>query len=199
MRRAEFNVADENELTKLLDETSYGTLCLNDEPFAYMTPVNFIYHENSIYFHGAMSGRKYELSLKNKRASFSAVAEHSFIPSHFTSELACPASQFFASAFLQGELSLETDSLKKAQILDILMKKYQTEGKYLNIEKNLDKYLSMLGKTALFELQISSWSLKIKAGQNMKKEQFESVIEKLSLGGKSVDLATVEMMRKMRK
>jgi nitroimidazol reductase NimA-like FMN-containing flavoprotein (pyridoxamine 5'-phosphate oxidase superfamily) len=199
MRRAEFSITDKNELTKLLGEANYATLCLNDEPFAYMTPVNFIYHEDSIYFHGAMSGRKYELSLKNKRASFSAVCERSFIPSYFTSELACPASQFFASAFLEGELSFVTNNLKKAQILDIFMKKYQIEGKYLDIEKNLDKYLSMLNKTAIFELQISSWSLKIKAGQNMKKEQFESVIEKLSLGGKPIDLSTVELMRKTRK
>jgi len=168
MRRVEFNVTDKNELTKLLGEMSYGTLCFNDEPFPYMTPVNFIYYENSICFHGAMSGRKYELSLKNKRGSFSVVEERAFLPSYFTSELACSATQFFASAFLEGELSLVEDSLKKAQLLDILMKKYQPEGKYLDIEQNLEKYLSMLSKTAVFELQISSWSLKIKAGQNGK-------------------------------
>jgi nitroimidazol reductase NimA-like FMN-containing flavoprotein (pyridoxamine 5'-phosphate oxidase superfamily) len=57
MRRAEFNVTDKNELTKLLGEVSYGTLCLNDEPFPYMTPVNFTYHENAIYFHGAIIKR----------------------------------------------------------------------------------------------------------------------------------------------
>ncbi|MDR1285822.1 MAG: pyridoxamine 5'-phosphate oxidase family protein [Campylobacteraceae bacterium] len=198
MRRAEFEIKDENEFEKLLKMANYGTLCLNDEPFCYAVPVNFIYYKKAIYFHGAMFGRKYELFLKNQNGSFSVVKEYSFIPSYFNSDLACPASQYFMSVFMEGKLLLVKENVKKAEVLDALMNKYQSEGEYLNISRNLEKYLGMLNKTAVYELQIASWSLKAKMGQNMKQEQFESMIDKLQKRGFSEDVSTVKMMKDLR-
>ncbi|MDR1460197.1 MAG: pyridoxamine 5'-phosphate oxidase family protein [Campylobacteraceae bacterium] len=195
MRRAEFEIKDENEFKKLLKAANYGTLCLNDKPFAYAVPVNFIYHKKAIYFHGAAFGRKHELSLKNQNGSFSAVREYSFIPSHFSGDLACSASQYFMSVFVEGELLFVKEDVKKAEILDALMSKYQDEGEYLSISQNLEKYLGMLNKTAVYELKIISWSLKAKMGQNMKREQFENMIDKLQKRGLNEDILTIETMK----
>ncbi|MDR0407865.1 MAG: pyridoxamine 5'-phosphate oxidase family protein [Campylobacteraceae bacterium] len=198
MRRAEFEIKDKSIFEKLLESANYGTLCLNNEPFAYAAPVNFIYHKNTICFHGAVFGRKYELSLKNQKASFSIVKEYSLIPSYFSGDLACFASQYFISAFIEGGLSFEKEDIKKAEILDALMNKYQNEGKYLNILQNLEKYLGMLQKTAVYKLEIASWSLKAKMGQNMKQEQFENMIENLQKRGLSEDILTLKIAKSLR-
>ncbi|MDR0580118.1 MAG: pyridoxamine 5'-phosphate oxidase family protein [Campylobacteraceae bacterium] len=197
MRRAEFEMRDGDEFEKLLNTASYGTLCLNDKPFAYAVPVNFAYNNMSVYFHGAILGRKYELSLKNQKGSFSVVKEYSFIPSYFGGDFACSASWFFISAFIEGELLHVREDFKKAEILDKLMSKYQKEGNYLSILPNLEKYTDMLNKTAVYELNIISWSLKAKMGQNMKKEQFEKMIAKLQERGSKNDILTIETMKKI--
>ncbi|MDR2342694.1 MAG: pyridoxamine 5'-phosphate oxidase family protein [Campylobacteraceae bacterium] len=197
MRRAEFEIKDKDEFEKLLNAASYGILCLNDKPFAYAVPVNFTYNSMSIYFHGAVLGRKYELSLKNHKGSFSIVKEHSFIPSYFSGDFACHATWFFISAFIEGELLHVSENFKKAEILDKLMSKYQNEGSYVNILSNLEKYINILNKTAVYELNIISWSLKAKMGQNMKKEQFEKIIAKLQERGSKNDILMIETMKKI--
>jgi nitroimidazol reductase NimA-like FMN-containing flavoprotein (pyridoxamine 5'-phosphate oxidase superfamily) len=197
MRRAEFEIKNENEFEKLLKNANYGTLCLNDKPFAYAVPVNFVYYKKSICFHGAVFGRKYELSLKNQKGSFSIVKEYSFIPSHFDDDLACSASCYFMSTFIEGELSIVQEVSAKAEILDSLMNRYQKEGRYLNISQNLEKYIGRLDKTAVYELKAVSWSLKAKMGQNMKQKQFENIISKLQERGLPEDILTIETMKKI--
>ncbi|MDR1554786.1 MAG: pyridoxamine 5'-phosphate oxidase family protein [Campylobacteraceae bacterium] len=197
MRRAEFEVKDESEFEKLLKRANYGTLCLNDKPFAYAVPVNFIYQKNAINFHGAILGRKYDLSLKNKKGSFGVVEEYSFIPSYFSGDFACYASQYFMSAFIEGDLLHVEENVKKARILEALMDKYQSEGEYLSISQNLEKYIGRLDKTAVYELNIASWSLKVKMGQNMKQAQLEDMMNKLQERGLQEDISTVETIKKI--
>ncbi|MDR2081947.1 MAG: pyridoxamine 5'-phosphate oxidase family protein [Campylobacteraceae bacterium] len=192
MRRAEFDIKDETELVKFLHEASFGTLCINDKPYPYAVGVNFIFHDKCIYFHGAMNGRKYSLACKNPHASFSAVKEYAFIPSYFFSGFACGASQYFISVFLEGELRIMEDKTQKAAALELLMKKYQNEGKY----EHLHAYDKMLDKTAVFQFQIASSSLKIKAGQNLSKDSAVLLIEKLKKRDAPKDKETIELIKK---
>jgi nitroimidazol reductase NimA-like FMN-containing flavoprotein (pyridoxamine 5'-phosphate oxidase superfamily) len=115
MRRDEFNIKDEAELEKVLNEANFGTLCLNDQPYPYAVSVNFVFSGGYIYFHGAADGRKYSLALKNPLASFTAVKEYAFIPSNFFGDTACSATQYFASAFLEGGLFIEEDKNAKSR------------------------------------------------------------------------------------
>ncbi|MDR1615057.1 MAG: pyridoxamine 5'-phosphate oxidase family protein [Campylobacteraceae bacterium] len=195
MRRDEFDIKDTAELEKLLNEVSFGTICFNDQPFPYMTGINFVFKNGCIYFHGATQGRKYSLALKNPFVSFSAVKEYAFIPSNFFKNSACSATQYFASAFFEGELSIEKDKIQKAAILELLMKKYQKSGKYESLNHHV--YDKMLDKTAVFRLKINSHTLKIKVGQNLSKEQILLLIEKLKNRGEPKDLETVELIKRV--
>jgi nitroimidazol reductase NimA-like FMN-containing flavoprotein (pyridoxamine 5'-phosphate oxidase superfamily) len=196
MRRDEFDIKDKKELAQLLDEAGFGTLGLNDEPSVYMTGVNFVFKDDSVYFHGAADGRKYSLALARRLASFSVVKEYSFIPSHFFGHLACPATQYFSSAFLEGEISFIEDRVKKTAAFEALMNKYQNDGGYEPFNSHM--YDKMLAKTAVFRLKITSFSLKIKAGQNLSKEQSNALIERLKTRGTQKDLETVELIRRVR-
>ncbi|MDR0666661.1 MAG: pyridoxamine 5'-phosphate oxidase family protein [Campylobacteraceae bacterium] len=194
MRRGEFDISDRAELKKLLNEAAFGTLCLNDKPFAYMVSVNFAFRSGYIYFHGALEGRKYSLALKNHLASFSVVKEYAFVPSYFFGAMACGGTQYFASAFLEGELFIIKNKKQKAAALKLIMKKYQNEGGY----EPLDAYMydKMLDKTAVFKLKIASSSLKIKAGQNLNKEQAILLMEKLKKRDGAKDLETIKLIKK---
>ncbi len=106
MRRAEFDVKDENSVNEVLETCEYGTLSLISEGKPYVVALNFVFFENSIFFHGAKEGRKIEAIKSNPNASFLVVKPYSFIPSFFSDTMsASPATQFFASVLVEGTIS----------------------------------------------------------------------------------------------
>jgi nitroimidazol reductase NimA-like FMN-containing flavoprotein (pyridoxamine 5'-phosphate oxidase superfamily) len=198
MRRDEFCIQDEALTQEIFKEVSYGTLSLVQGSIPYCVPLNFAIYKNDIIFHGAVEGKKMQLIRKNPQACFNVVKEYSFIPSYFTSDTsACAATQFFASVFCEGEISLITDLEEKTKALTALMQKIQPEKKYENIETSNPIYTKMLEKTAIMKLKIHSCTTKIKAGQNLNKDAKEKLIAKLNERGSEVDLKTVELIKKL--
>jgi nitroimidazol reductase NimA-like FMN-containing flavoprotein (pyridoxamine 5'-phosphate oxidase superfamily) len=196
MRRAEFAVNDEVEFGRLMERIGVGVLSLADEPCPHSVPLNFVYLEGALYFHGASAGRKYELARRGVGATFAAYEEYSLIPSYFINPTnPCGATQFFASVSVEGTVELVDEIGRKGEILDALMMKYQGGAP----SKSLESCSAVVAKTALFRLSAQKFSLKIKVGQNMKNEDFERVVECLKKRGEPIDKKTVEMMKKFRK
>lgn len=69
MRRKDREVTDFNKILQFIDECEIVRLGLADGDFPYIVPMNFGYSvENgqvSLYVHGAMAGRRFELLQKN--------------------------------------------------------------------------------------------------------------------------------------
>ncbi len=199
MRRAEFEVNDTQRIEALLAECEYGTLCLMDDHMPYAVPLNFVWHEKSLCFHGSKEGRKMELIAKNPKASFSLVKPLSLIPSYFSNtRSASPATQFFISAHVTGLIEIVSNADLKCLMLTALMQKLQPEGGYDVIEASNPIYTKMIEQTGLFRLNPEAISLKFKAGQNLTEERKKSLIEKLHERGNTLDLLTIEMINQMR-
>ena len=118
MRRAEFDVKDKNSINEILQACEYGTLSLISEGKPYVVALNFVFFENSIFFHGSKEGKKIEAIKSNPNASFLVVKPYSFIPSFFSDTMAaCPATQFFASVLFEGKVAFIEDGNIKAKVL----------------------------------------------------------------------------------
>ncbi|MCU6339755.1 pyridoxamine 5'-phosphate oxidase family protein, partial [Enterobacter quasiroggenkampii] len=93
MRRKEFEVMDTMEIEQFMQEMSFGILgTINEDGWPELTPLNFVYHNGFIYFHGSVSGRKMKNIKADQRVTFSVAKEYAIIPSYFTeAKLACPA------------------------------------------------------------------------------------------------------------
>lgn len=196
MRRSEFDIKNHEALLELLASCEYGTLCLSDEKIPYGVPLNFAWWEEGIVFHGAKEGKKVELITRNPKAYFSVVKPYAFIPSHFShTTSACPATQFFASVSLEGEVSVLENSAEKAKGLNALMQKLQPEGRYENISETNPIYTKMLEATAVFYLKAKQTSFKLKMGQNLNQERKIGLIEELEKRGSALDLETVRLIR----
>jgi hypothetical protein len=74
------------------------------------------------------------------------------------------------------------------------MKKYQNSGEYKPLSSHV--YDKIVDKTAIFKLKINSYTLKIKAGQNLNKEKISILIEKLNNRNEAKDLETVELIKR---
>ncbi len=196
MRRSEFNIKNHEALLELLASCEYGTLCLSDEKTPYGVPLNFAWWEEGIVFHGAKEGKKVELITRNPKAYFSVVKPYAFIPSHFShTTSACPATQFFASVSLEGEVSVLENSAEKAKGLNALIQKLQPEGHYETISETNPIYTKMLEATAVFYLKAKQTSFKLKMGQNLNKERKIGLIEELEKRGSALDIETVRLIR----
>lgn len=196
MRREEFDVKDENSINEILKVCEYGTLSLISQGKPYCVALNFVFFENSIFFHGAKEGRKIEAINSNPNAAFLVVKPYSFIPSYFSDTMAaCPATQFFASVLFEGKLEFINDGNKKADVLNALMKKFQKEDSFELIAYNKAMYTKMLDKTAIIELKIKTQSCKIKVGQNLNEERKTKVMDKLKNRNLKIDDETIKQMK----
>jgi nitroimidazol reductase NimA-like FMN-containing flavoprotein (pyridoxamine 5'-phosphate oxidase superfamily) len=200
MRRKEFYITDKEDIEGLLASSTYGVLGLiDDEGFPYTVPLNFVYHDGAVYCHGAttQNSKKIKSIKANNKASFTVVQEYSLLPSYFTgSELACPATQFFKSVFVRGNVELVSDTDEKIASLSALMQKLQPEGNHQPITAKNEEYAKELNATAVIKLIPNTLTAKFKFGQNQKPEAFEKLVAELNRRGDIIDKETVRMMKK---
>jgi nitroimidazol reductase NimA-like FMN-containing flavoprotein (pyridoxamine 5'-phosphate oxidase superfamily) len=197
MRRAEFEVTDPRAIGAILEACEYGVLSTIDGAGYPLTlPVNFVWLEGAICFHGATSGEKVDNITRNQKAGFCVTEALSLIPSYFTDpEKACGATQFFRSVVLKGTVCAVADRAEKSAILDALMQRFQPEGGYRPITLEQSRYARMLAATAVYRLTPVTLTAKVKLGQHLNAEQMEAIIAQLEKRGKQGDRQTAEMMR----
>lgn len=200
MRRKEFSISEEGEITEFLHQVSYGYLGVEgDDGWPLVLPLNFVYYEGAIYFHGSRHGGKMKQMAANPRVTFSVAKEYALIPSYFTDDkLACPATAFFKSVFIKGYAAPVEDLPEKARVFTAFMEKLQPEGGYAAIDPQDKEYRGNLRGVALVKITIEEMTAKFKFGQNWTPEAHEKVREQLIDRGRPADLETARMMEKYR-
>ncbi|MBD0380079.1 pyridoxamine 5'-phosphate oxidase family protein [Paenibacillus sedimenti] len=198
MRRKEFAVQDQQDVEQFLQEMSYGYLATSGEDgWPHLTPVNFVYLNGHIYFHGSRRGSKMTEIAASGKASFAVAKEYAIIPSYFTDpRQACPATSYFKSVHIRGEAEPTEDLTEKAEVLGALMEKLQPEGGYSPITPEDPAYRGELKGVSVVRLTIHELTAKFKFGQNLTEERRESIIHDLSERGRPDDVETAELMRK---
>ncbi len=193
--KSQFEINDKNIIKDILQSTDYGTLGLSNENKPYSVPVNFVYIDETIYFHGSKKGKKAEYIASNPFASFSVVEPYSLIQSYFSSNenLACPATHFFRSVSIEGSVKIEKNYAAKVYALESLMQKLQSEGKYIPLDDEV--YESMIEKIEVFRLAPTEIRGKIKLGQHLPKDRFEMILDHLDKRGDDLDKQTARLMR----
>lgn len=198
MRRSEFEINDKEAILTLLGECEYGTLSLSNNGEPYGVPLNFVWWEEGIAFHGAKEGKKIELVMQNSNASFSVVKPYSLLPSYFSETTsACPASQLYASIIIQGTITIIDDNTQKASALNALMEKLQPEKGYETITAENPIYKKRLEEIAILKLMPHSISCKLKMGQNLPPERKKLLLKHLEERGTPLDILSANAIRKL--
>lgn len=131
MRRKDREIEIKKAIT-LLSQSDYGilsTIGKNGQPYG--VPLNYVYKENSLYFHCARTGHKLENIRNNPKVSFCVVGETNVLPAQFSTEYESVIA-FGAASEAQGE--------ERISALQWLIEKYSPEfveeGKKYIEEKN---------------------------------------------------------------
>ena len=198
MRRRELESADVALFSELVDTCEVGFLSLvTGQGYPRAIALNFAAVGETIYFHGALEGEKFELIQAAPQAGFTIVKPYSFIPSTWSApRYACPATHFFKSIEIKGVCSRVHDPGEMARGLTALMDKHQPEGGFDPIDPAVPVYAKALDGVGVFRVVTESWTGKVKFGQNEPEKLRRVFVRKLRERGGPMDEETAREIEK---
>ncbi|MDO3675945.1 pyridoxamine 5'-phosphate oxidase family protein [Paenibacillus ehimensis] len=197
MRRKEFEMMDAQETEQFLQEMSFGVLgTTGEDGWPELTPVNFVFHEGALYFHGSKIGQKMANLKARPQVTFSVAKEYAIVPSYVLDpKLACPATAYFKSVVIKGYGEPVDDLQQKAEALGAFMRKLQPEGGYDPIDAADPAYVPQLKATSVVRIRVERLTGKFKFGQNLKEPRLSQVMDGLEQRGGELDAETIALMK----
>jgi len=130
----------------LLNQSLVGRIAtINQKGFPVIKPVNFLYLDGKIYIHSSMKGEKIKDIQRGSPVCFEMDEPVAY---RVGGESACKADYYYRSVIIKGKASLVKGGVKKKEILEQMMEKYQPEKGYGKFKEKV------LNKTAVIEISI---------------------------------------------
>ena len=185
-------IKSKTKIIKFLNEEDTGRISSIDEHgFPQIIPMNFVFLNDSVYMHSHIRGEKIENIKRNSKVGFEVDRNLEFLPSYFSDpEDASLADTLYISVVIKGEALLVENNEEKVLALNGLMKKYQPEGRY----KPMDKDMDVLDATAVIKIIPKEMNGKYKIGQNMSKEEKIDLANKIKDRNSKTSRETLEIM-----
>ncbi len=116
-------IEEKSEIEAVIKACKVCFLGISDEENRpYVVPMNFAYHENTIFLHSGQFGRKWEIMKKNPNVcvTFNLGEEIKYQDEH----VACSWRMSSKSVIAEGKVEFIEDFDEKEQILHLFMKQY---------------------------------------------------------------------------
>ena len=118
--RSKANMLTNEEVENILKTSPNGTLALYGENgYPYSVPVNFVYSDGKIYFHGAAEGYKLDCMKNDPHVSFSVIGKDDIAKENFTT--------LFSSVIAFGTIRVIDTMEEKIPVLEAMVGKYSAE------------------------------------------------------------------------
>jgi nitroimidazol reductase NimA-like FMN-containing flavoprotein (pyridoxamine 5'-phosphate oxidase superfamily) len=120
MRRTDKEISDEFGIKAVIEKAKVCRLGMIDGNKPYIMPLCFGYHDNVLYFHSSLKGRKIESIRKNPNVCF----EFDLITEPIESENACEWSMKYQSVIGSGKAVFIESPDEKRKALSVIMAQY---------------------------------------------------------------------------
>lgn len=150
MRMTSRKCQNEKKIEAFLLKNQTGFLGLSSGNMPYILPLNFVWHEGVLYFHGANEGRKVDIIKENANATF--VVSESY--GTMVSPVPADTDTAYFSVMIFGKVEMVTDLAEATAAMQQLLEKYVPGYYEKSLSSNhVEKYRSSLGgKTTVFKL-----------------------------------------------
>lgn len=141
---------DSIKISAFLEQARTGFLGLSDFNGPYVVPLNFVWRNGSIYFHGASEGRKISILRNNVQACFTVCEDQGTI----TDIVPANTDTAYISVMLFGSVAFIADLEESTEAMQAMLDKY-VPGYYDNplAKSHVEKYVSSLGsRTSVLKL-----------------------------------------------
>jgi nitroimidazol reductase NimA-like FMN-containing flavoprotein (pyridoxamine 5'-phosphate oxidase superfamily) len=150
-----FQIKSEHRIIDFLNSQPVGRICSIDiNGYPQIIPMNFVFvktqqetkmnkhstpiNSEAIYMHSHPFGEKIENIKRNTRVGFEVDQHICFLPSYYFHPTdASQADTLYISVVIKGNAFIIDDAIEKAFALNMLMKKYQTEGSYESLNQSM--------------------------------------------------------------
>ena len=169
MRKANKEITDQAVLNEILNTCTVGrlgTIARDGSPM--VKPLNFVFHDNAIYFHSARAGEKIDDIMRDNRVCFEMELSIAFLKG--TLEDPCKAEYLYRSIIIRGRALQIEDRVERIAALTALMHKYQPSGGYGDF---LEEKLSI---TAVVRIDIEEMVGKENLGKDRTREAVISAL-----------------------
>jgi nitroimidazol reductase NimA-like FMN-containing flavoprotein (pyridoxamine 5'-phosphate oxidase superfamily)/N-acetylglutamate synthase-like GNAT family acetyltransferase len=168
---------------------------INHAGLPVLRTVHGVIVDDHIAFHGSPVGEKVEC--ESRPVVLSAEEIVTEIPSYFIDPIkACPATTYYRSVQVRGELTPIHDLDERAKVLQALMEKFQPEGGHQEITAEDPMYKGAVKNLMLVKVSLHQIDGKAKLGQNRKPEELREVLHRLWQRGSPQDLRAIELVRR---
>lgn len=150
LRYAVRTCTDQTQIDEFLLQAKTGSLAMTDGEQPYVIPLNFVWHEGSIYFHGADAGRKETIMQQNNRVCFLVSEEYGTIADPVPAD----TDTAYMSVIIFGRAERITELEHATGALQAMLEKY-VPGYYDTplSRQHVDKYRSSKGaKAAVYKI-----------------------------------------------
>lgn len=150
MRMFKLECTDTDRIDRFLSLARTGFLGLSADNEPYVVPLNYVWTNGSVYFHGAAEGRKIDMLRCNAQACFTVCEDLGTI----TAPVPAHTDTAYMSVMLFGLVSPIPDLEEATTAMQALLDKY-VPGYYDQplSRAHVEKYVSSLGsRTAVFKL-----------------------------------------------
>ncbi|MDR4505422.1 MAG: pyridoxamine 5'-phosphate oxidase family protein [Candidatus Scalindua sp.] len=152
MRRKDKEIGDHLEVEELLTNALVGRLGTCSDNIPYITPVNFVYDQNKIYFHSALEGRKIVNIKSNSNICFEIDQLISIIPG---TDRPCASTTEYKSIIIFGKIKIVTDIEEKTFALNKLIEKYAPQSQRLSQSSG-----AIIGRTGVLAIEVKEIAAK---------------------------------------
>lgn len=158
---------------------------LGRDGYPYITPVNYVYLDGSVYFHCARDGEKLDNIRRDARVCFEVDIPLAYLDLDYYGEEpeACNVTQFYLSVIIRGTAEIVSDIDEKITALNGLVARHEPAGRTFN---PVTEDTPALGLCEIVAIRIESISGKSELAQNKSaqvKEDISSYLQKRGLPG----------------
>ena len=185
-------IKSKEKIIQFLNDENTGRISSIDEGgYPQIIPMNFVFINDSIYMHSHTKGEKLDNIRRNSKVGFEVDRNLEFLPSYFFDPNdASLADTLYISVVIKGEANIINGVEEKVLALNALMKKYQPEGNYEPMNKDME----VLDAVAVIKIIPNEMNGKYKIGQNMSKQERVELAEHILNKNSKTASDTLEVM-----
>jgi nitroimidazol reductase NimA-like FMN-containing flavoprotein (pyridoxamine 5'-phosphate oxidase superfamily) len=134
-----YEIHSKDKIIEFLNNQPVGRIASIDKNgYPQVIPMNFVYYDGAIYMHSHPFGEKLDNIQRNPNVGFEVDQHICFLPSYyFHPSDASQADTLYISVIIKGKAQIVHDNEEKARALNMLMEKYQKEGRYEALDANM--------------------------------------------------------------
>ena len=185
MRRRQCEVTDSEEIRRILSTATIGRLAtLEADGYPYVTPVNYVYTKNCIYFHCAPKGQKLDNIARDDRVCFQVDIPLAYLDLGYNPEGgACSLHQFYHCVIIRGRARVVPDGDRKTAALNALVTAHEPDRPPPPVHKDMPAYKTC----AVVEVRPESISAKSDLAQKKSAGEREALARYLMQRGRPGD------------